>query len=94
MINCFHRGFGKFQSFIKFLRKDIKIIKCKKVKFGAYQGGGLVLLSFVEPLVNFLIYMNPLHGMPLVTSCTLKVDKAIGISHMAILEKKRGKKRA
>ena len=42
----FHRGCGTFQSFIKFIRKDIRIIKCRKVKFGAYQGGRLVLLSF------------------------------------------------
>ena len=42
----FHRGFGTFQSFIKFIREDMRITKCKKVKFGAYQGGQSVFLSF------------------------------------------------
>ena len=86
MINYFHRELEMFQSFIKFIRKDMRIIKCGKVKFGTYQGGRLVL-SFVGPLVKFLIYMNPLHGTPLVISCTLKVDEAIGISHLTIFEK-------
>ena len=39
IINCFHRGFGTFQSFDKFKKKKkvMRIINCKKVKFGAYQ---------------------------------------------------------
>ena len=43
---CFYRGSGTFQSFIKFISKDMRIIKCKKVKFKAYQGGRSVFLSF------------------------------------------------
>ena len=42
----FHRGCGTFQSFIKFIRKVKRIIKCTKVKVRAYQGGRLVFLSF------------------------------------------------
>ena len=43
---CFYRGCGTFQSLIKFISKDMRIIKCKEVKFGAYQGGRSVFLSF------------------------------------------------
>ena len=42
----FYRGYGAFQSFIKVIRKDMRIIKCGKVKFWAYQDGRSVFLSF------------------------------------------------
>ena len=61
MINCSYRGFGTFQSFIKLTRKDMRIIRCKKVKFGAYQGGQSVFLSFDWTFVSFLSYVNPLY---------------------------------
>ena len=43
----FHRGFGTFQSFIKFKNKNMRIVKCRKVKYGAYQGGHSVLIAFL-----------------------------------------------
>ena len=58
----FPYGFGKFQSFIKFIRKDMRIIKCRKVKFETYQGGRSVLLSFDWTFVSFLNYVNPLYN--------------------------------
>ena len=57
----FPYGFGKFQSFIKFIRKDMRI-KCRKVKFVTYQGGRSVLLSFDWTFVSFLNYVNPLYN--------------------------------
>jgi len=44
MIKCFYRRFRIFQSFIKFIRIDMRFIKCRKVKFVAYQDGRSVFL--------------------------------------------------
>ena len=61
MINCFHRGFGTFQSFIKFKRKDMRIIKCRKVKFGPYQVFHSAFFPFVGLIVCFFIYEDRFH---------------------------------
>ena len=50
--------FGTLESFIKFIRKDMRIIKCRKVKFGAYQGGQLVFISFDCPFCKLSLSMR------------------------------------
>ena len=42
----FLQGVWNIPIFIKFIGKDMRIIKNRKVKFGAYQGGRSVFLSF------------------------------------------------
>ena len=53
---------GHFQSLIKFKNKNMGIIKCRKVKYGAYQGGHSALLAFFLVFhVSLLIPRNLLH---------------------------------
>ena len=62
----------------------MRIIKCRKVKFGAYQGGRSVFLSFDWTFESFLSYVNPIHDSLQVISYVLKLDETIKASHMAI----------
>ena len=48
IINCFHRGFGHSNLLLNSKRKDMRIIKCRKVKFGAYQGSQSILFLLLD----------------------------------------------
>ena len=86
--------FGTFESFIKFIRKDMRIIKCRKVKFGAYQGGQPVFISFDCPFCKLSYLCEPTSRKFLSYFLyILELDEVIEASHMAISEKVREKER-
>ena len=67
----------------------MRIIKCRKVKFVAYQGGQLVLFYFDWTFVSFFSYVNPLHDNLEVISYILKMGETIGANLGEVREKER-----
>ena len=74
-LNCFHRGFGTFQSFIKFKNKNMRIIKMQKSKIWGLSRWSLSPPCFLASIhLSFLIPQNPLHVtlQPLLVPCSGK----------------------
>ena len=72
MINYSYRGFGTFQSFVKFKNKNMRIIKVQESKTWGISRQSLSSYLLASLHVSFLILQYPLHVIlqPLFVACS------------------------